>query len=330
MLAYNDSIPGSDLARRPRVRISRSKCENDGDMEATVHWHGLRVENRYDGVPFETQAPIPVGGTLHAADPVSRRGRSTGTTRTFARTTASSSACTARRGRTIRSLVLAAGRPVLDAHARRSSRRGPTRSRPSCAAARRITAMGRFGNVMLINGELQFVEQRRESARSSVCTSSTRRKHADLQVRDHRRTDEARRRGQRSIRTRVVRGRRASRPIRTCGRRRALRHRRRRTPRASHSRPHLRPRHDLGTGRVTRSCREHRLTPCAPIPTLTALAKGHRARSRASTRQDAGVLVRDAAALRRRRNETARSPTTRARCTRRSPPRSRGPAPSAG
>ena len=36
---------------------------NDGDMEATVHWHGLRVENRYDGVPFETQAPIPIGGT---------------------------------------------------------------------------------------------------------------------------------------------------------------------------------------------------------------------------------------------------------------------------
>jgi FtsP/CotA-like multicopper oxidase with cupredoxin domain len=27
-----------------------------------VHWHGLRLENRYDGVPHETQAPIPVGG----------------------------------------------------------------------------------------------------------------------------------------------------------------------------------------------------------------------------------------------------------------------------
>ena len=34
---------------------------NDGDLDTTVHWHGLRLENRYDGVPHETQAPIPVG-----------------------------------------------------------------------------------------------------------------------------------------------------------------------------------------------------------------------------------------------------------------------------
>ena len=32
-------------------------------MEATVHWHGLRLENRYDGT-HETQAPIPVGETF--------------------------------------------------------------------------------------------------------------------------------------------------------------------------------------------------------------------------------------------------------------------------
>jgi FtsP/CotA-like multicopper oxidase with cupredoxin domain len=34
------------------------------DLETTVHWHGLRLENRYDGVPEETQAPIPPGGTF--------------------------------------------------------------------------------------------------------------------------------------------------------------------------------------------------------------------------------------------------------------------------
>jgi FtsP/CotA-like multicopper oxidase with cupredoxin domain len=28
-----------------------------------VHWHGLRLENKYDGVPHATQAPIPVGGS---------------------------------------------------------------------------------------------------------------------------------------------------------------------------------------------------------------------------------------------------------------------------
>ena len=32
---------------------------NDADTEATVHWHGLRLDNRYDGVPHETQAPDP-------------------------------------------------------------------------------------------------------------------------------------------------------------------------------------------------------------------------------------------------------------------------------
>jgi FtsP/CotA-like multicopper oxidase with cupredoxin domain len=35
---------------------------NDADVDATVHWHGLRLDNRYDGVPHETQPPIPLGG----------------------------------------------------------------------------------------------------------------------------------------------------------------------------------------------------------------------------------------------------------------------------
>ena len=34
-------------------------------MDATVHWHGLRLENRYDGT-HETQAPMPVGGRFSA------------------------------------------------------------------------------------------------------------------------------------------------------------------------------------------------------------------------------------------------------------------------
>src|SRR5918997_4575907 len=32
--------------------------------DPSVHWHGLRLENKYDGVPHETQAPIPVGGAF--------------------------------------------------------------------------------------------------------------------------------------------------------------------------------------------------------------------------------------------------------------------------
>jgi FtsP/CotA-like multicopper oxidase with cupredoxin domain len=59
MLAYNGSIPGPTLkvAQRSTVTV---RVTNNGDLEATVHWHGLRLENRYDGT-HDTQAPIPVG-----------------------------------------------------------------------------------------------------------------------------------------------------------------------------------------------------------------------------------------------------------------------------
>jgi FtsP/CotA-like multicopper oxidase with cupredoxin domain len=61
MLGYNGSIPGPTLkvAQGSEVVVHVS---NDGDLEATVHWHGLRLDNEYDGVPHETQTPIPVGG----------------------------------------------------------------------------------------------------------------------------------------------------------------------------------------------------------------------------------------------------------------------------
>jgi FtsP/CotA-like multicopper oxidase with cupredoxin domain len=36
---------------------------NDGDLETTVHWHGLRLDNRFDGT-HHTQDPIEVGGTF--------------------------------------------------------------------------------------------------------------------------------------------------------------------------------------------------------------------------------------------------------------------------
>jgi len=61
MLGYNGSIPGPTLkvAQGSEVVVH---VVNEGDLDTTVHWHGLRLENRYDGVPHETQAPIPVGG----------------------------------------------------------------------------------------------------------------------------------------------------------------------------------------------------------------------------------------------------------------------------
>ena len=63
MLAYNGSVPGPVLHVDQGSQIT-VEVRNDGDVEATVHWHGLRLDNRYDGVPHETQEPIPVGGTF--------------------------------------------------------------------------------------------------------------------------------------------------------------------------------------------------------------------------------------------------------------------------
>jgi FtsP/CotA-like multicopper oxidase with cupredoxin domain len=62
MLAYNGSVPG------PTLKVSQGSTitvhvTNRGDVDATVHWHGLRLENRYDGT-HATQAPIPVGETF--------------------------------------------------------------------------------------------------------------------------------------------------------------------------------------------------------------------------------------------------------------------------
>ena len=62
MLAYSGSIPGPTLRVREGSRLIVD-VQNDGDLEATVHWHGLRLDNRYDGT-HETQAPMPVGGSF--------------------------------------------------------------------------------------------------------------------------------------------------------------------------------------------------------------------------------------------------------------------------
>ena len=62
MLAYSGSIPGPTL-KVPEGSELVVDVVNEGDLEATVHWHGLRLDNRYDGT-HETQAPIPVGGSF--------------------------------------------------------------------------------------------------------------------------------------------------------------------------------------------------------------------------------------------------------------------------
>ena len=63
MLGYNGSIPGPTLHVDQNSAVT-IEATNLGDVDATLHWHGLRLENRFDGVPEETQAPIPHGGTF--------------------------------------------------------------------------------------------------------------------------------------------------------------------------------------------------------------------------------------------------------------------------
>jgi FtsP/CotA-like multicopper oxidase with cupredoxin domain len=61
MLGYNCSIPGPTLKVRQGSEVV-VHVTNGTEIDTTVHWHGLRLENRFDGVPHETQAPIPPGG----------------------------------------------------------------------------------------------------------------------------------------------------------------------------------------------------------------------------------------------------------------------------
>ena len=59
MLAYNGSVPGPTLRVRQGSTVS-VRFTNRGDHENTVHWHGLRLDNRFDGT-HQTQAPVQVG-----------------------------------------------------------------------------------------------------------------------------------------------------------------------------------------------------------------------------------------------------------------------------
>jgi FtsP/CotA-like multicopper oxidase with cupredoxin domain len=64
MLAYNGSIPGPTLKVKEGSEVVVN-VENKGDTEATVHWHGLRLENRYDGT-HHTQQAMAVGERFSA------------------------------------------------------------------------------------------------------------------------------------------------------------------------------------------------------------------------------------------------------------------------
>jgi FtsP/CotA-like multicopper oxidase with cupredoxin domain len=71
MYAFNGMVPG------PLIRVAQQatitvRFHNRIDLPSTVHWHGLRHDNRFDGVPGLTQAEVPAGAdftyTVHFPD----------------------------------------------------------------------------------------------------------------------------------------------------------------------------------------------------------------------------------------------------------------------
>ncbi|HXI20390.1 MAG TPA: multicopper oxidase family protein [Gemmatimonadales bacterium] len=61
MYGFNGEVPGP-LIRVPQNATITIRFHNRIDLPSTVHWHGVRLDNRFDGVPGTTQAPVPPGG----------------------------------------------------------------------------------------------------------------------------------------------------------------------------------------------------------------------------------------------------------------------------
>ncbi len=72
MLGYNGSIPGPTL-RIPEGAEVTINLKNGGDIATTLHAHGVRMDNAFDGVPGVTQQEIGIGEsfsyTLKFSDP---------------------------------------------------------------------------------------------------------------------------------------------------------------------------------------------------------------------------------------------------------------------
>ncbi len=61
-MALNDSIPGPTLRFR-QGDVARIRFKNSMDVPTSVHWHGLLLPYRQDGVPYVTNPPIEPGET---------------------------------------------------------------------------------------------------------------------------------------------------------------------------------------------------------------------------------------------------------------------------
>jgi FtsP/CotA-like multicopper oxidase with cupredoxin domain len=60
---FNGQSPGPFLRVRERATVT-VRFENRLELPSAVHWHGIRLDNRFDGVPGMTQDPVPPGGSF--------------------------------------------------------------------------------------------------------------------------------------------------------------------------------------------------------------------------------------------------------------------------
>jgi len=63
MFGFNGQYPGP-LLIVPRAATVTVTFKNELPLPSAVHWHGLRLDNRNDGVPGVTQDPVPPGGSF--------------------------------------------------------------------------------------------------------------------------------------------------------------------------------------------------------------------------------------------------------------------------
>ena len=219
MLSYNGSIPGPTLKVQEGSTVVVN-IENLGDMEGTVHWHGLRLENQYDGT-HQTQQPMAVGESFSARvtfpdpglywyHPHIREdyGQEMGLYGNVLVEPAEPGYWPPAH----RELVLTLDDILLE----------DGKVAPFSRTETTYAAMGRFGDVLLVSGEPDLaLDAQRRGGRAALPHQHG--QHQGLQGRASGSPDEARRRRQRPRRARAVRRRRGAGPIRARGGRRALR-----------------------------------------------------------------------------------------------------------
>lgn len=63
MYGFNGQVPGP-LLRVPQNATITVRFHNRIDLPSSIHWHGVRLDNRFDGVPGITQQPVAPGDSF--------------------------------------------------------------------------------------------------------------------------------------------------------------------------------------------------------------------------------------------------------------------------